>query len=520
MTHRSRLVAALASIAVVGAGLLGGVRVAGGADSFGYVSQAHMWAAGTLAVEQPLTAELTDLVPRVALAPLGYRPDPRGPANVPIYSPGLPMLMAAFERAAGPRAVFVVVPLLGGLAVWATFIMGRRLANDRVGAAAAVLLASNPSVLSQLMFPESDVPIMMWWAVCLALLARAGKGAAFAAGLAAGCAILTRPNLVPVAIVPGAWLLWTAASSRTRHAASRVALFGLAALPACLVVAALNARWYGSPLLSGYGTLEELFAWSSLGPNLARYPKWIVDSLTPLVLLAPLAPLFVSDRGQRRDDEPGKRGLAMMWLLFAGAVTACYLFYLPWDDPGFVRFLLPAFPPLVVLAAAVLVTLSARLPTRLAIVVPLIVVGLIAMRGGVRAYEQNIVHQRVETRYAIVGEYLSAHLPERAVLLAMQHSGSARYYSGRITIRYDVIPPGNIEPLLARLRQLGYEPYVLLDEGEESAFRDRFSAHSPIGALDWAPMAQLRSPRVNLYATAPEVVSGASLPRVTSPIRD
>ena len=59
---------------------------------------------------------------------------------MPIYSPGVPMLMALFKIAGGDRAVYYVVPLLGGLAVWVTFLVGRQVAGPVVGAAAAVLL--------------------------------------------------------------------------------------------------------------------------------------------------------------------------------------------------------------------------------------------------------------------------------------------------------------------------------------------------------------------------------------------
>jgi asparagine N-glycosylation enzyme membrane subunit Stt3 len=56
------------------------------------------------------------------------------------------MLMAVFKLIGGAKAVYLVVPLLGGLAVWATFLMGSRLAGAFVGACGAV--CSPQSVLS------------------------------------------------------------------------------------------------------------------------------------------------------------------------------------------------------------------------------------------------------------------------------------------------------------------------------------------------------------------------------------
>ena len=156
-----------------------------------------------------------------SLAPLGYRPHTANPADkdiVPIYSPGLPMLMAVFKSIAGSRAVFWVVPLLGGLALWATYLLGARLAGPAVGAAAAVLMAASPTFLFEVVSPTSDVPCTAWWALALALVTFEGRWPALAAGIAAGLAILTRPNLVPLAAVPAAMLVWRSIESRSAPA--------------------------------------------------------------------------------------------------------------------------------------------------------------------------------------------------------------------------------------------------------------------------------------------------------------
>jgi hypothetical protein len=422
------------------------------------------------------------------------------------------MLMAVFERLAGAAAAFLVVPLLGGLAIWATYGMGRRLAGDAAGIGSAVLLATSPAFAAQLMFPESDVAVTAWWALCLAALIRPGADAAFGSGLAAGAAILTRPNLVPLGLVPGIWLVQGAIGARSRAAVRDVVLFAAGALPACLVVAALNAHWYGSPLVSGYGTLHELFSWEYAAPNLVRYPRWLLQSATPVVLLALAAPLLVPRLPAGGPMRRSGYAVALLSLAFVAAVFSCYLFYLPWEDPGFVRFLLPAFPPLLVLTTASLVALCRALPRRLETVVPMLVVALVAARDGYGAVQKTIALRRSETRYAVAGRYVASRLPPGSVVLSMQHSGSTLYYSGLPTIRYDTIPPANLDKVVDRLTRTGRHPFILLDEGETPVFRERFAAHSPIGRLDWPPLAQLRSPRVVLYDTAPEQVNGDVTP--------
>jgi HK97 gp10 family phage protein len=49
-----------------------------------------------------------------------------------------------------------------------------------------------------------------------------------------------------------------------------------------------------------------------------------------------------------------------------------------------------------------------------------------------------------------VGNYITAKLPERAAMVSMQHSGSARYYSGRLTVRYDLVPPTHMSDFTPR----------------------------------------------------------------------
>src|SRR5262245_17689396 len=114
---RMHLVALSLSILTATAGVIAGTHAAGGADSYGYVSQANLWRAGQLKVDQRwlgLAAPFDDW----ALSPLGYRPGREPGTIVPTYSAGLPLLMAGAEFVAGNEGPYLVVPLLGGLMVW------------------------------------------------------------------------------------------------------------------------------------------------------------------------------------------------------------------------------------------------------------------------------------------------------------------------------------------------------------------------------------------------------------------
>jgi hypothetical protein len=487
--------AGITAVAVVVLGFWKGAFVAGGADSYGYLSQAHLWAQGQTQIEQPIMTQLSWPFSDMALSPLGYRPAPHGPFIVPVYAPGLPMAMALFERIAGPRAVFYVVPLLGGIAVWATYLMGAAIAGPLVGLSAAVLLTTSPVFLYQLMYPMSDIPVTAWWTLCLVLLPIKRRGAALAAGVFAGIAILTRPNLVFVLLVPGMFLLWAAVTDRSDRgrAVRRLLLFVAGAIPACFVVAYLNAKWYGGVLSNGYGSLDYLYGPENLWPNMTRYSMWLLDSETPVVLLALLAPFFLRPQSDTDSGTYGSRAVAVTWLLFIAAVAACYAFYAPFEVWWYLRFFLPVFPPMLVLTSIGL-NAAATLVARAAGGLVAAVVVAIVVWHGVRFATANgaFGFQEGERKYVAVGEYVGSRLPDRAAFICMQYSGSIRYYSGRLTVRYDWIPPNRLDSVVEQLRGLGYHPYIVLEAVEMSTFQRRFQEASKLGTLNWTPRARLK----------------------------
>jgi hypothetical protein len=500
------IAACLLAVAIVAIGIGYGTLTAGGSDSYGYVSYARLWATGTLRVDRPLMDELADpdlaaAVPADALVPLAYILRADG-TLAPTYSPGLPLIMGLFERIGGASAVFFVVPLLAGIAVWATYLLGRHLGGGTVGLWAAALLAASPIFLHQLTSgPMSDIPAMAWWTVALALLPYPSRLAAGGAGLAAGLAILVRPNLAPLAIVPGTVLLWRAIQERRPGglAVQRLLIFGAAALPACLALAWINAYWFGSPLLSGYGPLTHYFSRSYLPVNLARYSQWLLDTQTPLVLLALAAPFLLRGAGTWR-GRPA-------WLVpccaaFAAAAFACYAFYTPFEGWWTLRFLLPGFPALLVLTAGALAALAARAPVGLRGLAPLVLIGVV-LYGLATARNEFAFNPESETKYAVAGAYVVERLPDRSVFFSMQHSGSIRYYADRATVRYDFLPPGNLDAAIDALRGLGYHPYALIDEWEEEEFRGRHAGTSRAGALDWDPLVVLEPGGVRIYDLTP-----------------
>jgi hypothetical protein len=454
------------------------------------VSEADLIARGTMRIEQQFARTLPWPLAEWTFAPLGYRPAAARGFIVPTYPPGLPVVMALFQRVAGRGAVFYAVPLLGALAIWATWRLGAMVDGELTGILSALLLASSPTFLRQLVQPVSDVPASAWWALSLAFGSSESPVAALASGAAASLAIVTRPNLVPLAAVVIAFMAG-------RHdVVRRLALFACGVVPGCVALAAINWCLYGSPFRSGYAELHTLYAWSNAMPNLDRYPRWFVSSETPFMCLAFAAP-WLAGRNRRR---------AVLLLTFAAIVFVSYLFYRPFgrDDAEYLRFLLPAYPALIVLSVAVVFAASRRLPIRRGTAAAVIACSVVAALSARTSAERHIFDLRdVESRYADVGRYVAQAMPRDALFISGLHCGSIRYYSDRLTLRYDLLQPGWLDEAVRTLGSKGYHPYIALEQGEEPDFQRQFSGRSELARLDWPPVAERRDPvRVRIYDPA------------------
>jgi hypothetical protein len=498
IARRAALLACAAAVATVIAGVQRGTYAAGGADSYGYVSESDLWLAGHLKVNQSAYQRLGPPFDTWTLSPLGYRPGLDPWTVVPTYSPGLPLLMAAARVGGGPAARFWVVPVLGGLTVLLTFLLGRLLVDDLAGAGGALLVAASPVFVMYLLSPMSDVPAAAAWT--LALVFALGK-CPIAAGLATSLAIVIRPNLVPLAVAVGFIASRApAADVGARAVAVRAARFAAAALPGAIGIAALNSYLYGGPLESGYGSLGGLYSWRYIPTNVTHYGRWLLDTETPLVFAAILPLAFGRFTAPRTPghDRAVRAGLALFFLLLAGS----YVVYWPFEAWWYLRFLLPGLPLALAMAAGWLRTIMrvAAGSGRGRTLAWTAIVGIVLAREAAVARARGAFDIRTgEQRYVTIGRDVSAATPSNAVFFAMQQSGSLRFYTGRLTVRYDLLPEGSLDRAVEVLRARGYHPYFLLERWEEPAFVARF-AGTRAGRLDWRPSMKWISPsEVALY---------------------
>lgn len=466
------------------AGVVWGTWAVGGSDSSCYALMAEAFASGALqpASEWADGASWPDLA--LTLAPGGFLPgtvDSSLLAARPICAPGFSVLLAPFRMVGGRDAIFLVTPIAAALLVWFTFTVSRALGGGPAGAAAAILMATSPTALFQTVQPMNDVTTAMLWmavlATCLGTTLRP-----FAIGLLIGLALLVRPNLAPVAAVVALWMFVTVWRSTPGLSPVIAATGWLAAgaAPGLLVLVWLNTSLYGSPLGSGYGSPQALFASAHVPPNLQHYGRALVETQTPFMVLALLAPAVC---------RPAVRSRCWLALGMAVAVTVIYLLYQPYPEWWYLRFLLPAIAIGLALACATAQELIQKAggarwlwAAGAAAVVALAVYGL-------RTADTRLAFDlhALEYRFRATGQAVRDRLGEDVVAFTVWDSGSIRYHAGRKVVAWNAMDPAALDASLTWLREHGYSPVIIVERWEEPLFRARFAGRSAVGGLDWPP---------------------------------
>jgi hypothetical protein len=467
-----RILAGVLAAATCVVGIAYAETVAGGADSYGYISEADLWLTGELKQPQPWAQQAPWPSASWSFSPLGYRPgltDADAWSIVPVYSPGLPLLMAGAKLVGGQEAIFWVVPVLGGLLVLGTFGIGRRLGASRAGLIGALLVATSPAVLFLLVSPMTDVAVAGAWIVAFYFLLGESRRSALAAGVTSGLAILIRPNLAFEGGVLGLWYvlrLWRTEDRRGELV--RACLFAAGALPGIAAVAAINAYLFGSPLMSGYGSFSQNFDHSRIGPNALRYFSWFEFAHTPAALVGfvplilPLKRFWPNVRDRR------------IFLIIAAFVSLLFL-------------VIPCLPFIMIGVGAVVSAVAQR--GRWFALGTMFFIGMLAVRDFRVAADENFFKLwQGDLRYVAAAKLVRELTDSSSVIYSMQHSGSLRYYAGRLTVRYDLIDADWLDRSLAWFESRGVHPYLLVDEGEMEALEKHFAGTRSLAMLDTPPL--------------------------------
>ena len=466
----------------------------GGVDSYGYVSAADRLLSGHLIQPEPLAAVMPFPEGIVAATPLGYVPAGSTlDSSAPAYPLGLPAIMAAARVIGGAAGPFWVAPIGAALLVLLTFGTARAWYKDGdVALLAATLSAVNPLVFTYAIQPMSDVPAAAAFLGAVAALSVRVPWP-IAGGIAGGFALLIRPALAPAI---AALALIPMVGERQRDWRTVAKYLGLIA--AAVLLQGWSQRYlYGDWFGSGYGRIGGLFSSSTAATNAWIYTRWGALTFGPVWLAAVAIGLTVY-------REPRPRLTMASTALCIGLP---YLFYRPYDHWETLRFVLP-----VVLLASITAAAGITIVARRAVGAALGRLGLIAVTTALAASwlswitANNVLTMPVhEARYPLAGELVRQVTAPDAVVLALQHSGSLRYYTDRQTIDWDRIPSGALGATVAALQARGHHVYVMIDSEDERALFD--ARHGPV--LDspaWLPGGQRRS--LQLFEAAPVSTSG------------
>lgn len=479
----TRACAAVAVAAAIALGVFAAVRgtwAVGGSDSSCYGLMADAFAHGRLQPASPLAIEAPWPNAPTTFAPGGFRPGLEPGTAMPICAPGMSVLMAPLDVLFGRDAIFWLTPIAAAGLVLAAYQLATALAGPMAGAAAALLTATSPIVLYQAVQPMNDIVTAALW-----LGAFAAVGRPFVCGVLIGVAILVRPNLAPLAVVPAAMSLVEYGLNRSTWRSLGVMV--AASLPGAVVLLALNRALYGGMLSSGYGAASALFSASHLSTNLQNYGRAAFQTQHIVPAMGLLAPLVLTGR---------KRWSGLVLAAGAAINVAIYLLYEPFPEWWYLRFLIPALVVLFVLASAGMAEVLNRASMRGVLPIIAFIIGLWCLREA--GQRQVLRLQAMEGRYRAAGAVVRNELPANAVLITEWQSGSVRFHAGKEVVLWESFDPAWLDRGIAWLRSKGYRPYLMFERREERDFRDRFGESSAIGRLDWPPRFDLNR-QVRIY---------------------
>ena len=189
---------------------------------------------------------------------------------------------------------------------------------------------------------------------------------------------------------------------------------------------------------------------------------------------------------------PHVQSRTLRWLLLAyiAGVVACYILYGPFDDWWYLRFVIPAMPAIFVLGIDAVWQITAKAGPTFQVALTVLITGLTITHAIAYARQHSVFDiGEGEQKYADVGRYLGQALPANAVVLASQHSGSIRYYSGLKTLKFELLDRVWLDRAIEYLKSTGTNPYIVLEGWEIPNFRRRFAGQQGVALLDRPPVA-------------------------------
>ncbi len=408
---------------------------AGGADSSGYLWSARLFRHATLSVPIRVPPGFPlDAVTVSAFVPFGARVRPGTMDLVPTYPTGFPLHIAALNLIL-PEEAAVTTVLVATLAatLWLLYVLARETGLEPWWAlTVCVIFGCSPLVLFIAVQPMSDLLATCWAeaAVLCAWRARRSRPLAVLAGVSVGIAMLVRPTnlllMLPIAVA-------------LPFAIRSYAAFATGALPFALFVTIYQTWAYGHPLESGYGDVSVAFSLTHVSRTAAHYLIWLPRLASWLLLCAPAA--LWAWRGERRRWT----WIATAWIAVVFGVYSAY----PVTSEAWwtLRFVLPAFPPLIIAAVTGVRELSrTRLVAGALAVCAVAICTLLLVRS-----PQFDAYRSMKDGEHAYGEALRVMAMDPSLsstVLMVQMTGAANYYAPQMRfVRFDELSPAMWEAL-------------------------------------------------------------------------
>jgi hypothetical protein len=445
---------------------------AGGSDSSGYLNFARLLTHGDLlAPVRVLPGFSVTEFGTDAYQPQGFKihADSDGTMS-PTYPIGFPMHIALATFLIGSENAVALINILLALAGLALMYAScRYLKLSPVwSAGATVALAVCPYFVNSALQPMSDLPAMTWVLGTLytAMRSRERPVWAILCGAVASMALLVRPSNLLLSLP----LLVAFGLSPARYA-----LGLLGALPGMLFAGYVYWRLYGSlPFWhsTGYGSPKQIFAVFTADESqpfsiayfrhhASHFVFWILTYLGPLVLCAMLLPLFPRGRS---------RGWAMHAVWFAVLFLSYALFQPAGEAWWYLRYLLPAFPSLILLGTGGLSLLweyvtptTKKWPLALkaasAAAIILLSIGWMATA----TLRLSLFNQRADEKiYPDAASWARNHAPANAMIICSGFSGTMYHYTDLPIVRFDGLPEGKATAFLEAASAQGRPLYAIL----------------------------------------------------------
>lgn len=431
---------------------------AAGADSAGYLGNARLLSEGRVMADMRSVPDLA--APSRLFAPLGF--DAREDGKLaPTYPSGLSLMIAAaaavlpFEAAS---ALVIWLHLLAGVVLvrWLARECGL---EDGWAWLAAMMIGLCPLYLFMALQPMSDGPSLVWLtlaAIC-AMRGRDRAGWAVASGVATAVAVLLRPAnaiaFLPLLVALGSWraaLLWVAG-----------------ALP--------GAAWqlwhawtlFGSPFATGYGNMRAAFSHEWIAPTAWHAVVQLTIAFTPVIWLACVGP-FVRSTDRR------VRGVLAMWVVVYFAFYAVYYYtHLTW---WYLRFVLPAYPALAVLAVLGLREVAKGNGWRLfewgagqrAVFASVALTFAVAVNAIYQDRRLLALHSADGSGlYTELAHWMKTTLPPGSVVFAFEASAALFHHTDFTILRFDQVDAGENARVARHLRQSGVPVFAVVFDLEE-----------------------------------------------------